>query len=90
MSPTSWRLISRLRYQPWVGLPNVIAGQFLVPEILQDEATAENLERALVNVCFDPLIRRRLPGLLSAMHDSLRRNASERAADAVMPWLKAA
>ena len=90
MSPTSWRLISRMRYQPWVGLPNIIAGQFIVPEILQDEATPENLAQALINVSLDPAIQRDLPKRFSGMHELLRRNASERAADVVMPWLQSA
>ncbi len=88
MSPTSWRLISRMRYQPWVGLPNIIAGQFLVPEILQDQATPENLAQALLNVSRDPAIQRRLPERFADMHELLRRNASERAADVVMPWMQ--
>lgn len=87
MSPTSWGLISRMRYQPWVGLPNIIAGRFLVPEILQNHATPENLARALINVSLDPAIKRNLPSKFAGMHELLRRNASERAADVVMPWL---
>ena len=89
MSPSSWSLISRMRYQPWVGLPNIIAGRFLVPEILQEQASPENLAQALLNVCLDPEIQRRLPEQFAAMHELLRRNASERAADAAMPWLQA-
>lgn len=88
MSPTSWKMISRMRYQPWVGLPNIIAGRFLVPEILQEQATPENLAQALLNVCTDPEIGKRLPEHFSAMHKLLRRNASERAADVAMLWLK--
>jgi lipid-A-disaccharide synthase len=90
MSPTSWRLMSRMRYQPWIGLPNIIAGQFLVPEILQDQATPENLAQALVNVSLDPAIQRNLPERFASMHELLRRNASERAADVAMPWLQSA
>ena len=37
----------------------------------------------------DPEIQRRLPEQFAAMHELLRRNASERAADAAMPWLQA-
>ena len=90
MSPSSWSLISRMRYQPWVGLPNIVAGRFLVPEILQDEATPENLAQALLNVCLDPEIQRCLPEHFGQMHELLRRDASERAADVAMTWLRAA
>jgi lipid-A-disaccharide synthase len=90
MSAASWSLISRMRYQPWVGLPNIVAGRFLVPEILQEQATPENLAQALVNVCLDPEIQRCLPAHLAQMHELLRRDASERAADVAMTWLRAA
>ena len=50
MSPWSWRLMRRMRYQPWVGLPNILAGRFVVPEFLQDDATPDNLAQALGNL----------------------------------------
>jgi lipid-A-disaccharide synthase len=87
MSPLTWKFMSRMRYQPWVGLPNIIAGEFLVPEILQEDATAENLAQALVNVCQDPVVRERLPRRFAQMHELLRRDASARAADAVLQCL---
>jgi lipid-A-disaccharide synthase len=87
MSPTTWRLMSRMRYQPWVGLPNIIAGEFLVPELLQDEATPENLAQALINVSHDPVVLARLPQRFAQMHALLRRDASARAAEAVLPYL---
>lgn len=87
MAPRTWSLMKRMRYQPWVGLPNIIAGRFVVPEILQDEATPENLSQALHNIGNDSIIRERLFSLFSDMHQRLRQNASERAADALTPWL---
>jgi lipid-A-disaccharide synthase len=90
MSPASWGMISRMRYQPWVGLPNIIAGRFLVPEILQEQATPENLAQALLNVCLDPDIQRRLPAKFADMHALLRRDASERAAEVAIQCLRAA
>lgn len=88
MSPTTWRLMSRMRYQPWVGLPNIIAGEFLVPELLQDEASPENLAQALVNVSQDPAVLARLPRQFAKMHALLRRDASARAAEAVLACLE--
>ena len=90
MSPWSWRLMKRMRYQPWVGLPNIIAGEFLVPELLQDEATPENLAQALLNISQDPAVRERLPERFEKMHRLLRRDASQRAAEAVLRCIKAA
>lgn len=39
MSPNSWRIMRNMGYQPWVGLPNILAQCFAVPEFLQDDAT---------------------------------------------------
>ena len=84
MAPTTWKIMQRMRYQPWVGLPNVIAGQFLVPELLQEDATPQNLAQAIINSLTDPCVRQRLPQCLGAMHRLLKCNAAERAADAVL------
>lgn len=84
MSPTTWKMMTRKRYQPWVGLPNIIAGRFIVPEILQDDATPENLAQALLNVAGDPAIHDRLPQKLAEMHVVLRQGASQRAAEVVV------
>ena len=75
--------MQRRRYQPWVGLPNIIAEEFLIPEILQDDATPDTLAQALMNVANDPVIRDRLPGRLAEMHLALRQDASNRAAAVV-------
>jgi len=88
MAETSWRLMSRMRYQPWVGLPNIIAREFLVPELLQEEATPENLAQAMINALTDPVVRRRLPERLGEIHRQLKQNTAERAADAVLQCMK--
>lgn len=88
MAELTWKMMSRMRYQPYVGLPNIIAGEFIVPELLQEEATPENLAQALVNVHDDPVIQRRLPERLAAIHRSLRQDTAACAAEAVLPWLK--
>jgi len=87
MSPWSWRLMRRMRYQPWVGLPNILAGQFVVPEFLQDDATPENLAQALGNLVVDANIRLRLTHLFTDMHRQLRQDTAEKAAGAVLSLL---
>ena len=42
-SPITWRLMRSMLYLPYVGMPNILAGERLVPELLQDEATPEAL-----------------------------------------------
>lgn len=50
MAPASWALLSRMVKTPYVGLPNILAGRAVVPEHLQQEATAEKLAEALSRV----------------------------------------
>jgi lipid-A-disaccharide synthase len=42
----SWQIIRRKRLQPWVGLPNILCQEFVVPELLQDQATPHALAKA--------------------------------------------
>lgn len=90
MSPWSWRLMKRMRYQPWVGLPNILAGRFVVPEFLQDEATAENLAQALGNLMLDAPLRLRIEHAFTAMHRRLRQGTTEKAAQAILSHIAAA
>lgn len=87
MSPWSWRLMRRMRYQPWVGLPNILAGRFVVPEFLQDEATPENLAQALGNQVSDPVVATRIEAVFTVIHRTLRQNTVEKAAAAILPYL---
>lgn len=43
MNAISWQLMKRMRYQPWVGLPNILCESFVVPELLQSDATPQRL-----------------------------------------------
>jgi lipid-A-disaccharide synthase len=72
---------------PYVSLPNILAGRFIVPEIFQDEATPEVLSQALVNLVGDKEVRLRQEREFQAIHDRLRQNAGERAVDALLPLL---
>jgi lipid-A-disaccharide synthase len=57
MAPLSWWLMQRIGgYLPYCGLPNVLAGRFIVPEFIQDDATPENLAQALLNLYADKTV----------------------------------
>ena len=90
MAELTYQLMKRMGYIPWVGLPNVIAGEFIVPEILQHDATPENLAQALLNSLNDPTVNRRLPERLEQMRQLLRRDTASRITEALLPWLQAA
>lgn len=90
MSPLTYKLSKRKAYLPYVGLPNVLAGKFVVPEILQDDATPENLAQALLNLVGDKNAVAELEVLFGAMHTQLKQDTAHKAAQAILPYLNAA
>ena len=87
-SPLSWHLMRSMAYLPYVGMPNILAGERLVPELLQDEATPAALCTALINLLRDSEAQRRQRERFAEFHRLLRRNAAERAAEAVFKVLE--
>jgi len=81
----SWRLMQRKQLQPWVGLPNILCRNFVVPELLQDAATPP----ALADACLqwlDPSASARIAALeatFTALHHSLQRDTAQLATDAI-------
>lgn len=87
MSPLSHRLMKRMGYLPYVGLPNILAGRFVVPEFIQDDATAENLTQALLNLYADKLTCARISDVFYDIHLQLKQNTAEKAAAAILGHL---
>lgn len=87
MAEASFQLMRRMGYLPYVGLPNILAGEFVVPELLQHDATPENLAQALLNTLNDTVLRERILQRFAAMHRELKCNTAEQAARAVLPLL---
>jgi lipid-A-disaccharide synthase len=81
-----WRMKGKA-LQPWVGLPNVLAREFLVPELLQDDCTAENLAREGLAWLGDPARCARVGERFLEQHLSLRCNTAQRAGDAIAQLL---
>jgi len=71
-------------YLPWVGLPNILAGAALVPELLQEQATGAAVAEALLRVLEDAGAQRRLDERYEAMHESLRRDTPALAGGAIL------
>jgi lipid-A-disaccharide synthase len=90
MLPLTYWLSKRKAYLPYVGLPNVLAGKFVVPEILQDDATPENLAQALLNLVNDKDAVAELEILFADMHTQLKQDTAHKAAQAILPYLTAA
>lgn len=85
----SWAILSRMIKTPFVGLPNLLAGRLMVPELLQDNATPEKMTDALMHYFDFPEQAETLKLEFYRMHEQLRRDASERAADAVAALVRA-
>ena len=75
------------RYLPYVGLPNILAGRFVVPEFLQEQATPENLAQAVEHWLEDKSARQALQAIFHDMHLALRQNTAQRATDAIIGLL---
>lgn len=87
MAKGSYWLMKRMGYQPYVGLPNILAGRFVVPEILQDEATPENLATALIKLFMDKDGAAELEEVFTDIHLQLKQNTAEKAAAAIIECL---
>jgi lipid-A-disaccharide synthase len=88
MPALSWWLMKRKSYQPYYGLPNILCERFVVPELLQEDATAENLTQALLNLINNPEAVMQLEKSFIALHRTLRQNTAQKAAAAILPYLQ--
>jgi lipid-A-disaccharide synthase len=93
MGAMSWHWMRRKRLQPWVGLPNILSGEFVVPEFLQDQATPQALAEATIYwldcKAADPTVLRGLETRFDALHERLRRDTGTLAAQAIDNMLHA-
>ena len=83
----TYRLMQRKALLPYVGLPNILAGEFVVPELLQDEATPEHLSQALGNWLDAAGARTRLRERFAQLHMDLACGHDARVAEALQPYL---
>lgn len=88
LSNVSYALLSRLVKVPHVSLPNLLAKQPLVPELLQDDATPESLGAAVLERMEDQQERDRLIEAFTELHHTLKQDADEKAAQAISMLLE--
>jgi lipid-A-disaccharide synthase len=89
MMRASWAILRHMGYQPWIGLPNILARDFVVPELLQDEANPQALAGALCTQLNDEAYRSRLRQRFTDMHHSLLRDSARESASAVLDLINA-
>lgn len=83
MSWGTWQLARRLVKVPYVSLPNLLAGEGLVPELLQHDASAERIAREMTEALASPARQQALQARFRDIHKTLRRDADTRAAQAI-------
>lgn len=92
MTWLSWQIMRRKQLQPWVGLPNILCRDFVVPELLQDAATPRALADAVLpwfdasatgNKKIDALQQK-----FTALHHELQRDTPQLAAHAIQQVLQ--
>jgi lipid-A-disaccharide synthase len=83
MMPATWHILRHMSYQPWIGLPNILARTFLVPELLQDAATPQALAFALWGQLDDVRHCTALRQRFIEIHHSLLRDTAKESAEAV-------
>ncbi len=88
VSPITAMIMRRLLKQDFISLPNLLAGREVVPEILQEHATAENLAKAVNERLEDEDLIHQLQETFLFIHKQLKRDANEQAANAVVNLLE--
>ncbi|MDO8888792.1 MAG: lipid-A-disaccharide synthase [Hydrogenophaga sp.] len=83
MNWLSWQIMRRKQLQPWVGLPNILCGEFVVPEFLQEAASPQALAQAVLGWLDAPERIEALQQRFTALHHTLRRDTAQLATDAI-------
>ncbi|HSW24040.1 MAG TPA: lipid-A-disaccharide synthase, partial [Burkholderiaceae bacterium] len=83
MNAWSWQIMSRMRLQPWVGLPNILCRDFVVPEFLQGDATPDALAQAVLQWLDSPQRCEAVSARFLEIHQLLRRDTARTATDAI-------
>jgi len=83
MNWISWQIMRRKQLQPWVGLPNILSGEFVVPEYLQEAATPQALSQAVLDWLDAPARIQALQRRFEVLHHTLLRDTARLATDAI-------
>ncbi len=87
MPRSSWAMMGHKNYLPWVGLPNILCHEWVVPELLQDLATPQALANATLSLLNDAARMDSIRKRFTVLHESLRCDTQSLAARAVMRLL---
>jgi lipid-A-disaccharide synthase len=88
MSSISWEILKRMKYLPYVSLPNILLNKFFVPELLQKDATPENITIKALEILKDASYRKNLLIQFTKIHHQLKQNTSYRLNKVILKFLK--
>lgn len=88
VAPLSYWLFKKLVKVPYIGLPNLLAGQSVAPEFIQQAATPESLAEALCERLTESAVAEDTHATFVRLHRALRRDADESAAEAILNLLE--
>ena len=88
MSSISWQILKRMRYLPFVSLPNILLNKFVVPELLQGDATSENISSKTFEILKDAPYRKNLIIQFTKIHHQLKQNTSDRLNRIILKFIK--
>jgi lipid-A-disaccharide synthase len=84
----SYFMMKPMKLQPWIGLPNILSREFVVPELVQQEANPDSLSRALLDWLEAPDRMAAVREKFVALHELLRRDSALLATDAIEKTLQ--
>ena len=84
----TYRIMKPKQLQPWLGLPNILCGDFIVPELMQDDAKPEALAAALLDWLESPARMAAVQENFRALHRTLQRDTAQLATDAIQKVLE--
>jgi len=85
--PFSYWIMKKLATTEWIGLPNILANQSLVTELIQEQASPEKIALAMGKIIADTSTREKQVAAFEKQYHELKQNASELAADAIEDWV---
>jgi lipid-A-disaccharide synthase len=83
MNALTWAMMKRMAYQPWVGLPNILSREFLVPELIQERFTPQAVADEALRWLDAPARCEQLAQRLMELHLQLRQDTASRATHAI-------
>jgi lipid-A-disaccharide synthase len=83
MGTIAWQLMNRKRLQAWVGLPNILCQDFIVPELLQEQATPFALAKEISVWLETPNLVEKVKMRFTDLHKQLTQDTSELVTEAV-------